>query len=85
MREIETGTAEVNGITIRYYLVEEPLSDTVFHYGLRVRGDNGEEATVLGVTIFPERAVEAAELLCRHAVTPVAVKDVISDWILSED
>ena len=50
-------------------------------YGVRVVGPDGEEAMVPHITIDISRIDQLVELLRRNDVTPVALWDVVYDWL----
>lgn len=51
-------------------------------YGIKVTTkENGESAQVLDLTVNSNRILELGNLLCRNAVTPCTLLDVISDWL----
>ena len=42
---------------------------------------DGDEASVRNITVRPERIDRLLELLQRNQVPPVALRDVIDDWL----
>jgi hypothetical protein len=51
-------------------------------YGIKIfMQENEESAEVWDITVNPERILELGTLLCRNAVTPCTLLDVISDWL----
>jgi len=75
------GKTVLLGNLIRYYLVSECSGERASSFGVLVR--YRDEQVVLS-DISPHRG-EMQHLLCRMlrgAVTPVAVPDVVEDWLL---
>ena len=66
--ELETG--------LRYYVLVDELE-----LGVKVTAPDGEEASVRNITVRPERIDRLLELLQRNQVPPVALRDVIDDWL----
>lgn len=51
-------------------------------YGIKVLlQENGESAEVWDITVNANRILELGTLLCRNAVTPCTLVDVIADWL----
>ena len=77
------GAAEEQGL--RYYVLVDELElgkDMLCEsYGVKVTAPNGEEASVRNLTVRPERIDSLLELLRRNQVPPVALRDVIDDWL----
>ena len=48
---------------------------------VKVTAPDGEEASVRNITVRPERIDRLLELLQRNQVPPVALRDVIDDWL----
>ena len=68
----------------RYYVLvgEMPLGGLACEsYGVKVVGENGEEASVPNITVSAARIGALLELLSRNAVSPVNLRDVIDDWL----
>ena len=68
----------------RYYILvgEMPVGGlTCESYGVKIVGENGDQASVENLTIRTERIDRLMELLIRNAVSPVALRDVIDDWL----
>ena len=75
------GSSACKEAEVRYYLLaEEPETDTGC-YGLRVEF-GGEAETIHGITASQHVILSLLSALVRGAVTPVAVRDVIEDWLL---
>lgn len=76
MRKLLVGEAPCLGSQARYYLLEEDGS-----CGVRV--ELGEEAaSAADLSPRRERVLALAEALARGTVTPVALRDVVDDWLL---
>lgn len=60
----------------RYYLLKEGAS-----YGVGIELE-GESAAVRNLSPSRTRVGELAERLVRGTVTPVALRDVVDDWLL---
>ena len=68
----------------RYYVLvgEMPLGGLACEsYGVKVVGEDGEEASVPNITVSTARIDALLELLARNAVSPVNLRDVIDDWL----
>lgn len=50
-------------------------------YGVKIVGENGEEAAVPDLTVRPDRIDSLMERLVRGTVSPVTLRDVINDWL----
>ena len=50
-------------------------------YGIRVAEQGGAEASVPNVTCSAARIDELSNLLLRNGVTPITLRDVLSDWL----
>lgn len=50
-------------------------------YGVKVVGEDGEEAAVPDITTSTSRIDALMELLIRNGVSPVTLRDVIDDWL----
>lgn len=81
MRRRLIGTAKCGDIAVRHYLLEECTQETVV-YGIEVEC-GGECARLCDLTSSLGRMRSLAEGLVRGAVTPVAVRDVVEDWLLA--
>lgn len=76
MRKLFVGEALCRESPARYYLLEEDGS-----YGVQVELE-GEEASAADLSPSRQRVRELAEALVRGTVTPVALRDVVDDWLL---
>ena len=68
----------------RYYVLvgEMPLGGlSCESYGVKVVGEDGEEASVPDITVSAGRIDALLELLSRNSVSPAALRDVIDDWL----
>lgn len=89
MRELLVGSNKVGEDGVRrgcdYYIVIDQMdSEGMFaceSYGVRVVGPDGEEAMVPHITVDISRIDQLVELLRRNDVTPVALWDVVYDWL----
>lgn len=50
-------------------------------YGVRIRGQDGDEAEVPNITVSISRIDELVDLLVRNTVTPCALRGVVDDWL----
>lgn len=76
MGRVLIGEARCRTSQARYYLLEETAS-----YGVEIELE-GESAAVRDLSPSRERAGELARRLIRGTVTPVALRDVVDDWLL---
>lgn len=65
---------------VYYYLLEENTGPER-SYGIRVEC-GADQAELRDLTPVAGRARGLLEAMCRGAVTPVAVRDVVEDWLL---
>jgi len=83
MRKLLMGEARCRSAVARYYLLEEePGEGETASYGVQVEME-GESAAVPDLSPSRQRAAELAEALVRGSVTPVALRDVVDDWLLA--
>lgn len=82
MRRIFMGSGAGPGGAVSYYLLVEELAGGLESYGVQVSGPD-ETVRLPGVTLFRDRAVALVKLLMRCGVTPVAVRDVVEDFLLA--
>ena len=75
------GTAECRGKTIRYDILSERLGPKKVCFGISVVY-RGEEVRILGVTREYKAIKALLRRLKRGRATPVAVRDVVDDWVL---
>lgn len=76
----EEGTAH----RFRYYVLVDEMDVGGLcceSYGVKVTAEDGEEAQVRNITVRPDRIDELVDLLRRNAVPPVALRDVVEDWL----
>ena len=70
---------------LRYYVLVDELElgqgMLCESYGVKVTAPDGEEASVRNITVRPGRIDRLLELLQRNQVPPVALRDVIDDWL----
>lgn len=80
MRKLLMGEARCRASQARYYLLEEE-AEKPGAYGVQIEME-GEEASVRDLSPSRQRVEALAEALVRGAVTPVALRDVVDDWLL---
>ncbi len=80
MRKMLVGEAQCRESQARYYLLEEEM-ETSGSYGVQIEMED-EEASVRDLSPSRQRVEALAEALVRGAVTPVALRDVVDDWLL---
>ena len=80
MRQLSYGTARCGERTIRYDLLVEELAADVETYGVSASME-GEETSIAYLTISQRRIETLLERLRRGSVTPVALRDVVEDWL----
>ena len=80
MRKLLVGEAQCRAFQAHYYLLEEE-SETSGSYGVQIEMED-EEASVRDLSPSRQRVEALAEALVRGAVTPVALRDVVDDWLL---
>ncbi len=89
MRELLIVSKEMGANGLRhscdYYIVIDQMEGNgVFaceSYGVKIVGPDGEEAVIPNITVSISRIDELLELLQRNSVTPVALRDVVDDWL----
>lgn len=79
MRKLLIGKSRCPAFPARYYLLEEEESS----YGVGIELE-GESAAVTGLSPSRRRVKELAERLSQGMVTPVALRDVVDDWLLED-
>lgn len=79
MRKLLVGEARCRASQARYYLLEE--AEKPGSYGVQIEME-GEAAAVRDLSPSRQRVEALAEALVRGAVTPVALRDVVDDWLL---
>lgn len=82
MRTILYGQTKHQGWPVCYEILAEELESfgSAERYGLRVRYQE-ETAEVLDITVSQRRIQMLAEKLLRGGVTPVALRDMVEDWL----
>ena len=80
-RQIDLG--ERGNITVVYSVISEYDNEFMCDmFGVSVRIDeSGEEEKLAGITSLAAEAFQLAYFLINGKVTPVTLKDVVSDWI----
>lgn len=81
MRKWLVGEARCRASQARYYLLEEDTEEDGPSYGVQIELE-GEEAAVRDLSPSRQRVEVLAEALVRGGVTPVALRDVVDDWLL---
>lgn len=89
MREIEWSGAKEKlahpGTSWRYLLLAEDIETDGFcceSYGIAVRDPaTGEKASVRHITANGETALALLDRMARMGVSPVALRDVVEDWL----
>jgi len=81
MIKTEIGKAPLRGMTVTYYLVAENLPKIGVTYGIEVRTSGGEHICIRDITTSHDAIRTLLELMIRNTVTPVAVWDVVEDWL----
>lgn len=81
MRKRLVGEARCRAAQARYYLLEGEPEEDGRSYGVAVELGDEEEA-VPDLSPSRERVEALAGALLRGAVTPVALRDVVDDWLL---
>ncbi len=80
METVEKRDKEVAGQRIYYSLIFEDNE-----YSISVESENGEREFVSRVLGDKKEAQELLQVLCHNEVTPVSVRDVITDYIDERD
>ena len=90
MREllVNCGQGECNAdvaCRYRYYILIGEMSFgegfSCESYGVKVVGQDGEEASLPNITVSTRRIDELMDLLIRNQVSPVTLQDVVEDWL----
>ena len=79
MKKTLIAVADFSGSPIHYHLLTTQTGELT-QYGVRASWQ-GEEVSVPALTAKREGAMELLELLRRGAVPPIAVRDVVEDWL----
>ncbi|WP_091128174.1 DUF6514 family protein [Oscillibacter sp. PC13] len=81
LQKVFIGRSKCKEAEVNYYLLSEELEDSVGQYGLCV--ECGEEAeSILRITESQNAVLTLLSLLASGGVTPIAVRDVVEDWLL---
>lgn len=70
--------------TFHYALTVDTVEGENFcceNYGVRVWEEQGEEATIPGITTSAARIDELMTLLVDNQVGPASLRDVVDDWL----
>ena len=81
MQKQLAGMAVCGEIPDHYFLLEEQMEDQTAVYGVSVEY-GGEEDSVRQLAGSRERVETLLAALARGSVTPVALRDVVEDWLL---
>ena len=82
MHRMLVGTAQCRKLPVRYYLLAEELHNETETYGVGVEY-NGTLAEIHGITISQRRITALLYALIMGTVTPIALRDVVEDWLLT--
>ena len=84
MQSMMMGERWIGETPVRYYLLADHLPGGKTDYGLRLAVPDGDSAELRGLT-FSSRAIrELLDRLMRCDVTPVSLRDIVEDWLISE-
>ena len=83
MYKVLVGETEILGEKTSYFLLEE-IMGVIENYGVEIVWGM-EQCCIRGITVSGDRAWHLIELLMYHSVTPIALRDVIDDWLLGEN
>ena len=81
MRRLLIGRARCRAAQAHYYLLEEEPEEGGTSYGVEIELE-GESALVTALSPSRKKVEALAAALIRGAVTPVALRDVVDDWLL---
>ena len=81
MRTLFAGHSAHWGQILSYYVLVEDLGEREKSYGVEVRLKE-ECCRLMDLTSHRGRIETLMEALIRHDVTPVALRDVVEDWLL---
>ena len=90
MRELYCGSrilidSSGAALVCRYFILVRTVTEPICFesYGVRiVVSGTGEQAEAPDLTVYSDRIEALSYLLLRGGVTPCALKDVVSDWLL---
>ena len=78
------GERQVGELPVRYYLLEEQLPGGEVDYGLRLAVPGGASAELRGITVSSSAIRRLLSCLMRCEVTPMSLRDIVDDWLISE-
>ncbi|WP_297870240.1 DUF6514 family protein [uncultured Oscillibacter sp.] len=81
MKRRLAGESRCKDAALRYYLLTEESAAGPL-YGVQAEL-GGEQAAVSGITTSRQRVQGLLDGLIRGQVTPVALRDVVDDWLLA--
>ncbi len=82
MHSILIGKQEILEKSAAYYLLMEEAGNVCESYGVEVCFEDGEQCRIPGITCSQTGILCLISMLMRCTVTPVALRDVVDDWIL---
>ena len=82
MRTVLFGTQQVLQTEMRYYLLAEEFGNMGESYGVRIDSGDGDSASLRGITLSQCKILLLMDLIMRNTVTPVALQDVVEDWLV---
>lgn len=82
LRRRFVATVQCCGRPVRYYLLADGSGNERWMYGILVEGV-GDREVIHGITASRLRIQTLLERLVRGRVTPVSVRDVVEDWLLT--
>ncbi|MBQ8851444.1 MAG: hypothetical protein IJZ66_03260 [Oscillibacter sp.] len=79
MKKYFIAAADFSGSPIHYHLCTSRFGETT-HYGIQASW-RGEEVCISDITTRKEAAMGLLARLRRGAVPPLALRDVVEDWL----
>lgn len=84
MRAILFGKRQILQTQMEYYLLADEFGNQVENYGIRIECDNGETASVHGITLSQCHILLLMDMILRNTVTPATLRDVVDDWLVQQ-
>lgn len=87
MRELYITTRSIQTesnrpMKLQYAVLVEETPSGLENYGIQItEAEVGSFASAPGLTVSSQRICELTETLARNTVTPVALMDVLDDWL----
>ena len=78
------GERQVGELPVRYYLLAEQLPGGKVDYGLRLAVPGGDSAELRGIKVSSSAIRQLLSCLMRYEVTPMSLRDIVDDWLISE-